>query len=229
MMNVTETVRVQPLRSMSYAAALIAAGWVTLNAVVWQDTYHPAPQAFFWAPAETPRGVPGAQHADVDLVADIQRVLAREGYYAGAIDGVFGPDTEDAILSFEEATGQPLTGLPTPALLAAIELSSAERPNDLTSDDRFELISIEDLVTGSTPVAEPGTSVSVSDRSAPAADTQVARAQRLLADLGYAPGVIDGLMGPQTRGAVEAFQRDRGLVVTGQVDAALVLALESMM
>jgi uncharacterized protein len=49
--------------------------------------------------------------------------------------------------------------------------------------------------------------------------------QQLLADLGYDPGPIDGVMGPRTRAAIRAFQADVGLPVDGQVSDELRAAL----
>ncbi len=43
----------------------------------------------------------------------------------------------------------------------------------------------------------------------------VAKAQRELAQLGYDPGPVDGTMGPRTRAAIRAFERNRGLPATG--------------
>ena len=40
---------------------------------------------------------------------------------------------------------------------------------------------------------------------------------------GYKPGPADGILGHQTRNAIEAFQRDRGLPVTGEASAWLAL------
>jgi peptidoglycan hydrolase-like protein with peptidoglycan-binding domain len=37
--------------------------------------------------------------------------------------------------------------------------------------------------------------------------------------------MIDGVIGPQSRHAIEAFQADQGLLVTGQIDAGLLRAL----
>ena len=42
--------------------------------------------------------------------------------------------------------------------------------------------------------------------------------QRLL-ELGYDPGPVDGIAGPQTRTALGAFQKDRGLRPTGRMDS----------
>lgn len=52
-------------------------------------------------------------------------------------------------------------------------------------------------------------------------------AQARLAALGYDPGGVDGKAGPATRRAIEQFQRDRGLPVTGQVTPGLLAVLEA--
>ena len=45
--------------------------------------------------------------------------------------------------------------------------------------------------------------------------------QRHLADLGFDPGPIDGLMGPRTRAAIERFERDQGLPESGEISFEL--------
>lgn len=55
----------------------------------------------------------------------------------------------------------------------------------------------------------------------------VARAQTLLASLGFDAGPADGAVGPKTREAVEAYRSARGLEVTGRIDADLIQRLES--
>lgn len=52
---------------------------------------------------------------------------------------------------------------------------------------------------------------------APTVSPRIAVAQRLLLQLGYDPGPVDGLMGKQTRTAVQAFQKDFGLPPDGRV------------
>lgn len=53
----------------------------------------------------------------------------------------------------------------------------------------------------------------------------VARAQQSLGMLGYDTGGADGQVGPRTQSAISAFQRDRGLPVTGQLDGQTLAAL----
>lgn len=54
----------------------------------------------------------------------------------------------------------------------------------------------------------------------------VARAQELLQVAGYNPGPVDGLFGPRTGGALQAFQAEAGLIATGAFDATTMFALE---
>ncbi|MEO3433283.1 peptidoglycan-binding protein [Inquilinus sp. CAU 1745] len=55
--------------------------------------------------------------------------------------------------------------------------------------------------------------------------TRVREIQQSLNALGYDAGVPDGLMGPATRSAIQAFQSDRGLPATGQPSPDLVTTL----
>ena len=46
-------------------------------------------------------------------------------------------------------------------------------------------------------------------------------AGQILADLGYAPGPIDGTLGDETERAVSAFQRDRKIAQNGRITPEL--------
>jgi hypothetical protein len=50
----------------------------------------------------------------------------------------------------------------------------------------------------------------------PANSAAVSRVQAGLTRLGYDPGPADGVMGTRTRTAIEAYQRDHGLLVDGR-------------
>lgn len=60
---------------------------------------------------------------------------------------------------------------------------------------------------------------------ADAGSFNVYRGQIALKELGYKPGPIDGIMGPATHEAVRRFQRDHGLVATGEFNEATVIQL----
>ena len=54
----------------------------------------------------------------------------------------------------------------------------------------------------------------------------VSRVQGRLAELGYEPGPIDGLIGRKTRGAVRRFQEDAGLPANGRITETVLARLE---
>jgi hypothetical protein len=67
------------------------------------------------------------------------------------------------------------------------------------------------------------------ERSSPeASPAEIARAQRLLARLGYGPGPADGHVGPQTEQAVRSYEKRTGKPVTGQISPRLLGSLETM-
>ncbi|WP_367718305.1 peptidoglycan-binding protein [Nitratireductor sp. GISD-1A_MAKvit] len=56
----------------------------------------------------------------------------------------------------------------------------------------------------------------------------VREVQSLLAQLGYDPGPVDGLMGRRTRDAIIAFERDTGLATRGEVNSNLLRLLRDV-
>ena len=64
---------------------------------------------------------------DASVVAQVQRRLARAGYYHGAIDGVAGSGTRRAVRAYERAHGLPADGVIDPQLLATMGLAYARR------------------------------------------------------------------------------------------------------
>ncbi len=50
--------------------------------------------------------------------------------------------------------------------------------------------------------------------------------QQVLADLGYAPGPVDGALGEATTRAIRAFQHDRKIAETGRITPELLRELK---
>ncbi|HEU5314463.1 MAG TPA: peptidoglycan-binding protein, partial [Candidatus Udaeobacter sp.] len=63
------------------------------------------------------------------------------------------------------------------------------------------------------------------DSGQSAANATVSAVQSELAKLGYYDGEIDGTLGDETEAALARYQEDRGLSVTGTVDAATLQSL----
>ena len=73
--------------------------------------------------------------------------------------------------------------------------------------------------------APAGVSDSRFDRQLVTDSAQMARAQQLLLAQGYRVGAIDGAVGPSTAAALAAFQADKHLPVSGQLDVGTFTAL----
>jgi hypothetical protein len=65
--------------------------------------------------------------------------------------------------------------------------------------------------------SEQTTLASTPKQSAPVPNERVRGVQRGLAVLGYSPGPEDGILGSKTRAAIESFQADRGIPMTGEI------------
>lgn len=57
-------------------------------------------------------------------VRQIQKVLKREGYYQGSVDGIYGSSTRNAVRSFQKAVGIDVDGIAGPKTLLYLGLSS---------------------------------------------------------------------------------------------------------
>jgi peptidoglycan hydrolase-like protein with peptidoglycan-binding domain len=51
----------------------------------------------------------------------LQAALARRGYYHGSVDGALGPETRNAIRSFQAHQGLPVTGQVDGRLIRALQ------------------------------------------------------------------------------------------------------------
>lgn len=74
----------------------------------------------------------------------------------------------------------------------------------------------------------PTRQVNPSAVRSPAQTVDLRSIQQHLARLGYSPGVADGLMGPNTRRAIQKFQLDQGLAINGVASPQLLEKLRSV-
>ena len=162
--------------------------------------------------APTKVTAPSAPRSPGEIINDIQRELARRGYYDGVIDGLYGPKTDAAIRDFEQAAGLKPSTEPNEAL-QAIMRSSAKLAKGTTGAM---------AAARSTPVRND----SVIER--PAASKRVIALQRALAEYGYGQIKPSGIVDPETQAAIEKFERERKLPITGQPSDRVVRELAAM-
>lgn len=133
-------------------------------------------------------------------VVDLQTRLGALGYDLGnrGIDGVFGPKTELAVRSFQRSRGFLADGIV--GVITWRELvESAYNPGD-------RLLYL---------------------RHPPFRGTDVMDLQRMLNDLGFDPGAVNGLFDKRTMRAISEFQRNAGLEDDGVVDPVVFKALKT--
>jgi len=214
-----------PLDGVALFVALVAVGTILLNALYRQPGPHPAPifsvkpRPVATEPAEVVPPMPRTRPAPMiakpeavarsraDITTDIQRELSRRGLYDGPVDGVTGPKTDAAIRDFETSVKLRVSGEPTEDVLRAIQRapvkSEAAAPRSSGRADP-----IGELITGSS--------------------ARVTAVQRALNDFGYGPVKATGVYGPETVAAVQKFERDRKMPVTGQISARLMRELGAL-
>jgi peptidoglycan hydrolase-like protein with peptidoglycan-binding domain len=149
---------------------------------------------------------PLAQRPRNEVIADIQRELARRGFYDGAADGVFGPKTNAAMRDFEQASGLRPGGEPNEIFLRAVTRSPAKAGQ-------------QRMATVPQPASDP-----IAELIAPSSK-RIFAVQRALTDFGYGQFRPNGTFGPETKAAIENFERARKMQVTGQISPRLMREL----
>jgi peptidoglycan hydrolase-like protein with peptidoglycan-binding domain len=137
-------------------------------------------------------------------IVNIQRELGRRGFYDGAVDGLWGAKTDAATRDFLQVTGVRINPEPNELLLRAV-LSSGAKASKPAAAVRNDPIA--DLIAPS---------------------QRVLAIQRALSDFGYGQIKPTGQYDPETRTAIEKFERDRRLPVTGQLSDRFVRELAAM-
>ncbi len=196
----------QTLSPLNVGAIVLTVGlgaWIAWNALMQQPVDSAslelppgATAKIFVDPQETPGGTITLRFDPA--IEEIQKALAASGYYNGPVDGISGRRTRTAIEAFQQANGLDVTGQASPELA-----------------DRIRLAQAFTQAAGITSSTAP----------TPSTDTVTLQVQRDLSELGYSPGSINGTIGPETREAIRAFERERGLPETGSISEPLLAEL----
>lgn len=133
-------------------------------------------------------------------VTSLQNDLVAAGYLARTVDGDYGSTTKEAVALFQKAKRLPVTGRADDDTRAAIERAAGAgyRPG------------------GGVVYAEGNRGSMISDM------------QVRLQTVGYLKGGIDGVYGEDTTNAVRAFQKAKGIPVSGAIDEMTYSALRNV-
>ncbi len=226
-----DRVRRHPIDAVGLSLMLALTAIALANALYLQTGKHPAPMRSIAAvqatdttgsliamprprPAEVAApakqvAVPTRPHGQV--IADIQKELVGRGFYDGAVDGVYGPRLDAAIRDFEQAAGLRSGAQPDEDLLVLIALSSAKADKKKPTQSAAK-----------TPPQPP----QAGQRNIPV--RRVVAVQRALAEYGYGPIKTTGVFDEATKAAVEKFERERRLPISGQMSDRLMRELAAV-
>ncbi|MET0875238.1 MAG: peptidoglycan-binding domain-containing protein [Pseudolabrys sp.] len=209
-----------PREFVAMVMSTVAIFTIVTNALFLQKGPHPAPifaaRPLLQQEATLPPRLSGtsshigsdlAAQARVQLIANIQRELSRKGFYDGPADGIWGSKTDAAARDFLQASGLKVNPEANENLLRAIS-SYVAKP-------------VAAAAAPSPPATDP-----IAKLIAPS--KRIVSIQRALADFGYGQIKATGLYDPETRSAIEKFERDHRLPVTGQISDRFVRELAAM-
>ncbi len=146
-----------------------------------------------------PAGTVVQYGAQGSAVKRVQQLLIAAGIpVAGGADGIFGIRTRQAVRTFQQARGLPVTGAVDAATDAALVAAGG----------------------GGTPVTPPQTSGYIGLRRGSVGPAVKAVQQAIIATGMYLRGGADGVFGQGTHNALVIYQRTNGLNATGVVDEA---------
>jgi peptidoglycan hydrolase-like protein with peptidoglycan-binding domain len=210
----------RPREFVGVVMATVAIFAICINALYLQKGPHPAPIFATRpllkqeAPAALPRtaAAPSSIASDstaqsrAQLISDIQRELNRRGFYDGAVDGIWGAKTDAATRDFIQAAGLKI--------------------NPDVSDGLLRVIVTSKIQNNRAATPEPARNDPIAELIAPT--KRVLAIQRALSDFGYGQIKPTGSYDADTRTAIEKFERDHRLPVTGQISDRFVRELAAM-
>jgi peptidoglycan hydrolase-like protein with peptidoglycan-binding domain len=224
-----------PRDAVGFAVGAVAIVSILINVLFMQSGVHPAPM--FKPPEAEPKlqgtdpkhaaapvqriepasalvvpktASPRAPRTPGEIITEIQRELLRRGYYDGPVDGLYGPRTDTAIRDFERAAGLKPSTQPNEALLQAITRSPLKSSKG---------------ITGSTTASGASTVRAAMPAQPAPAPARVLAVQRALREFGYGQIRPTGVLDPDTRRAIESFERQHKLPMTGQLSEQVVREL----
>ncbi len=224
---IVATVLENPALSAGALFSIIVTAIITINAVWFQSGKHPAPM-FSTRNVEAVRPLtdkasntakPASrtktaslksldQTTSRELLQEVQAALSVRGYYTGKLDGVYGSRTRKAINNFQRDHSLEPDGKATVRLLTQVLMSASARPKEVPVPKPAQVAKTE---TPSTEQAAVNTQA-VED----AVNGLVARIQSGLKAYGYDDLIVDGKMGQHTATAIQRFQLDYGMKITGE-------------
>ena len=160
-------------------------------------------------------------------VKQMQKILEDSGFEAGSVDGRMGSQTRKAISEFQKTKGLTATGKIDPSTWEELNKQKEKIIEDMLNPkvehepilEAHDFVSTEDK--GDKPTAEKIIEKSkIKDEIMGyrlKSKNRTRQVQSALKKAGFYKGDIDGKLGPQTKKAIKAFQKSKGLNPDGVI------------
>lgn len=129
-------------------------------------------------------------------VQELQTQLKQLGYFKGTVNGLFGSDTTAALLNFQRSKGLTADGIAGPRTLAAV-MNLGTSPRIAATKKTSALPAL--------PALPSQSSINTANQSS------VLALQKRLQAKGFYKGPLDGILGIETKAALEAAQKAYGV------------------
>ncbi|MEL6751794.1 MAG: peptidoglycan-binding domain-containing protein [Pseudomonadota bacterium] len=220
------TVLEAPALFAGAALSVVVMGSIFVNAVWFQPVQHPSPlfspRAEVVAPIQTANAEEAIKNDQVvaapasrEVLREVQTALASRGYYQGELDGIYGSRSKAAITAFQRDHDLSQSGKPSVRLLTQILLSASAKPAEVPVPKVVKV--------AARPKATENASI-----AADTPDGLIAQIQMGLREYGYDDIVVDGRMGRQTATAIQRFQLDFGMKITGEPSSTVLKKLREV-
>jgi len=133
-------------------------------------------------------------------VEEIQQLLKDAEFDPGSVDGVMGGQTRKVIKEFQEDKGLKPTGKIDSVTMAALNKAKEDLKEAAGTDSKDKLYSDQGVEAR---FEKTDLSSNTEER--------ITQIQTALKKAGFYKGEVDGRLGPQTRKAIRAFQKENGL------------------
>ncbi len=224
--QVVDALMCHPRLCAAAALSVAVMGSICVNAIWYQPGKHPAPlfatrtldndastRSNDLAKAKTPVKVRRvatqtlSEEQSGELLREVQTALSVRGYYGGKLDGLYGSRTKGAIEDFQNDHSLSQDGKVSLRLLTQVLMSASSRPQEVPVPSANQVVeNVTKVKTVKVSAASPIEAV----------DGLVARIQAGLRAYGYDDLIVDGQMGQQTATAIQRFQLDYGMKITGE-------------
>jgi peptidoglycan hydrolase-like protein with peptidoglycan-binding domain len=183
--------------------------------------------------ASGPSSPPPLAIAVTQLTERIQQGLHERGFYAGAVDGIAGPATAEAIRSFEQRLGVAANGEVNDRVLTLLKSERGRmtnaRPASATAPAAAAPVQTKPVLAALHAAPHPTTPLMPApvppEPLTGSTEGRLQRVQKALNTAGYGILRTDGRLDDKTVAAIKTYETEHGLPVTGRLTERLMSSL----